>query len=70
MEQYIFNKYRDEFDTINEVYDIRDYLQYLYDDGGIEKVMNDFFLPSASEEYKQDFIKLIRKDKHGKSKAS
>lgn len=64
--EYIYKKYRDEFDTINEVYDIRDYLQFLYDDGGMEKVLKDFFLPSASKEYIEDFTKLIRKDKGDK----
>lgn len=56
--RYIFNKYRDEFDTINEVRDISDYLNRLYDEGGMEKV-EEFFLPSATEEYKKDFKSLI-----------
>jgi uncharacterized protein YihD (DUF1040 family) len=58
---YIFLKYKDEFDSINEVYDIRDYLNYLYEQGGMAKVERDFFLPGATKEYKNDFKKLIRK---------
>lgn len=57
---YIFNKYRTEFDTINEVYDIADYLNGLYEQGGISAV-NDWFLPSATNQYKKDFKSLITK---------
>ena len=60
--RYIFNKYRDEFDTINEVRDISDYLNKLYDEGGMEAV-NGWFLPSASDEYKKDFKSLINENK-------
>lgn len=61
--RYIFYKYRDEFDTINEVRDLSDYINRLYDEGGMEKVDDEFFLPSASEEYKKDFKSLISDSK-------
>lgn len=60
--RYIFNKYRDEFDTINEVRDISDYLNRLYDEGGMEAV-DEWFLPAATDEYKKDFKSLISKNK-------
>jgi len=56
----IFNKYRDEFDTINDVRDIADYLNKLYSEEGIQAV-NDWFLSSATEEYKKDLKSLINK---------
>lgn len=59
--EYIFNKYRDEFDTINEVRDLSDYINKLYSEGGMEKVDDEFFLPSTTEEYKNDFKSLINK---------
>lgn len=58
---YIYKKYQDEFDTINEVYDIRDYMSYIYEQGGKEKLLKDFFLPSATQEYIEDFMKLLAK---------
>lgn len=57
--EYIYKKYRDEFDTISEVYDIRDYMKYLFEQGGKEKLLNEFFLPSAKQEYIEDFMKLL-----------
>lgn len=57
--KYIFNKYREEFDTINEVWDIQDYINNLYQSGGMEKVENEFFFPHTPKEYKEDFKKLI-----------
>ena len=60
--KYIYNKYRDEFDTINEVYDIRDYMSVLYEKGGLKKVLNEFFLPGASKKYIKDYLKLINKE--------
>lgn len=56
----IFNKYRDEFDTVNDVRDIADYLNKLYSEEGIQAV-NDWFLSSATEEYKKDLKSLINK---------
>lgn len=56
---YIFSKYKEEFDSINEVYDLCDYINKLYDEGGMTKVDKEFFLPGATKEYKKDFKKLI-----------
>lgn len=56
--KYIFNKYRTEFDTINEVRDISDYLNKLYIEGGMSAV-DDWFLSGASAEYRKDFKSLI-----------
>lgn len=61
IQKYIFNKYRDEFDLINEVYDLTDYINRLFSEGGMQKVDEEFFLPSATPEYKKDFKKLITK---------
>ena len=60
--RYIFNKYRDEFDTINEVRDISDYLNKLYDEGGMSAV-DAWFLSGATAEYKKDFKSLINDNK-------
>lgn len=61
--EYIYKKYHYEFDSINEVYDIKDYINKLYEEGGKLKVLSEFFLPSATKEYKEDFMKLIREEK-------
>ena len=56
--QEIFNKYRDEFDSIDEVRDIADTLQGLYNEHGWTGV-NTWFTPAADEEYKDDFRRLV-----------
>lgn len=56
--KYIFNKYRDEYDSINEVEDEQDHLNSLYQEGGLEKVMT-FFLPNASNELINDYLTLV-----------
>lgn len=60
---YLYRKYNDEFDSVNEVRDLSDYINRLYDEGGMEKVDSEFFLPAASKEYKDDFKSLISKKK-------
>ena len=59
--KYLYNKYRDEFDGLFEVQWIKDDLYRLYEEGGLDKVLT-FFLPSTSEEYIKDYLKLINKE--------
>lgn len=60
--EYIYKKYHYEFDSINEVYDIRDYMNKLYKEGGKNKILSEFFLPSATLEYIQDYMKLVEEN--------
>lgn len=68
---YIFRKYRDEYDSINEVRWDQDRINELFDEGGMEKVNSEFFLPGASATYRRDYKLLIYPqniEKHEKEK--
>ena len=57
----IYLKYRDCFDSIEDVYMIADHLNMLYEEKGIDAARN-WFRSSASDEYKNDFLSLINMD--------
>lgn len=56
----VYKKYQDEFDSVGEVMEFTDSLNAAYRKGGNTEVEK-MFLPNASDEYKNDFKKLITK---------
>ncbi len=58
----VWRKYRDSFDSLSDIWDIQDYLTWLYEKGG-ETAVDNWFLPGATEEYKRDYKALIIKER-------